>query len=158
MTVITIARAARAASLGIWLGGIIMAFIAAPIVFNALKPDRAKAGEIVGAILHTAGMVKIALAVIAVAAELVILNSGGVTGWRRYLPAIFLGLTIATTLVATFWLEPKITALRDRNPDFGEATADSPDRVSFRKLHGLSMALLLLEAIFVAFALVAGLV
>jgi hypothetical protein len=102
-------------------------------------------------------MVKIGLAIIAVAAELLILNSGTVSGWRRFLPAIFLGLTVVTTLLATLWLEPRIAALRDRIPDFSEATADHADRVSFRKLHGLSMALLLLEAIFVALALVIGL-
>jgi hypothetical protein len=161
VTLLTIARSARAAALGIWLGGIIMAFIVAPIVFDALKPDRARAGEIVGSVLHTAGKLKIALAMIAAVAEIMIFTTsataGEPIGWRRYVPAVFLGLTIVTTLLTTFWLEPKITEIRDRITDFSEATKDTADRMAFRKLHGASMGVLLLEAIFVAVALVAGL-
>lgn len=161
MNLITVARAARALALGVWLGGIVMAFIAAPIVFDKLKPDRAKAGEIVGTMLHTAGMLKVALAVVALGAEAVLIfsaSAGGPSGWRKYLPAAFLLAAIAITAFTSFWLEPKIAALRDQiGGDFSEATANSPQRVEFRKLHGMSMGLLLLEAILILVALVAGL-
>jgi hypothetical protein len=160
LNLITVARAARALALGVWLGGIVMAFIAAPIVFDKLKPDRAKAGEIVGAMLHTTVMVKVALAVVALGAEAALIfsgSAGGPSGWRRYAPAAFLLAAIATTAFTSLWLEPKIAALRDQIGDFSEATANSPQRVEFRKLHGMSMGLLLLEAILILVALVAGL-
>ncbi len=158
---LTFARAARALALGVWLGGIVMAFIAAPVIFEKLKPDRAKAGEIVGTILHTANLVKFGLAALALGAEVLLLvNAGGgesAGGWRRYLPGAFLVAALATTLLTVLWLEPRIAALRDQIGDFSAATENTPERAEFRKLHGASMGLLLLEAIFVLIALVTGL-
>ncbi|HYG77395.1 MAG TPA: DUF4149 domain-containing protein [Planctomycetota bacterium] len=157
---LTWARAIRALGLGIWLGGIIMAFVVASTVFKVLEKDRTMAGAIVGACLEAGQKVKLGVAIIALAAEAVIFFGGiqgAPIGWRRFVPAAMLLLALATTLVATLWLEPKIHELRKEIADFSEATRDDPKRVEFRKLHGMSMGLLFLEAIFVAAALLTGL-
>lgn len=73
MTLVSAIRALRAMCLGIWLGGIIMTFVAAPIIFSKLEPDRARAGMIVGEILHVAGVLKMGLALIALACDGVLL-------------------------------------------------------------------------------------
>ena len=153
MTLLAISRTLRAVSLGVWLGCSIMVFVAAPIVFEKL--DRSKAGEVVGAILHAAALLTAGLAVAALIAECVILaKDSTVRSWRRYLPPLALGGAIAILLVLIFWLGPHIEALRDQIGQFTVANENSPERLLFRKLHGASMGLSLLQTIFVAVALV----
>ena len=164
----SIAYALRAATLGIWLGGIVMIFIAAPIVFAALQPDRNKAGEIVGSILHTGLQLKLVLASVALLCEGLIYRGrrntdlecslkANVSGWKRHLPAAFLLSAIAVTLFSLCWIEPHIEDLRRSIGTFTEANVNSPERLAFGKIHGLSMGLGLLEGIFIFIALILGL-
>ena len=155
------ARALRALCLGIWLGGIVMAFIVAKIVFaEKWGLSRAQSGAIVFDILQVAGTVKTALAIALLASDAYLFfghspTTGG--GWRRYLPAGLLIAAVAVMLIASLWLQPAIIALRDKIGDFSPATAGTPDRIRFGHLHGASMGLLLLEAILVAAAMITGL-
>jgi len=154
------ARAIRATGLGIWLGGIVMAFVVASTVFKVLEKDRTMAGTIVGECLRAGQNVKLGVALVALAAEAVIFFSGAQSaplGWRRFTPAAFLLVAFAITLVATLWLEPKIHQLRGDIADFSEQSKESPQRQEFRTLHGLSMGLLFLEALVVLAALITGL-
>jgi len=157
MSIALLARTCRTVALGLWLGGVVMAFVAAPIIFEQLAPDRRKAGEVNGAILAAAEKVKCVLAVVALVCDALLFFGAGAPpaeGWRRWLPVSFLLGAIACGLFAAFWLEPRILALRDK-VDF---TTQSPERVEFGKLHGMSMGLLLLEAVLVGVSLVLGMV
>ena len=156
MSLISISRTVRAVSLGVWLGCSIMVFVAAPIVFAKL--DRSKAGEVVGAILYAAALLSAGLAVIAVIAEgLILAKDSSVSSWRRYLPPLALGGAIVLLLLLVFWIGPRLEALREQIGQFTPANENSPERLLFRKLHGASMGLSLLQTILVAVALVAGL-
>jgi len=153
-------RAIRALMLGLWAGGILMIFVAAPVVFDQLKSDRTKAGNIVGEVLKIGGKVKMGLGLTALALEAVIFYGGAaatVRGWRRYAPAGLLMAALSVALVSSLWLEPKIHDLRTQIGDFSEATKDNPARVEFGKLHGMSMGLALLELLLVVAALIVGL-
>ena len=157
MTLLTLARAIRSVSLGVWLGSAVMVIVMAPIVFQKL--DRSKAGEVVGAILHSAAFLTAGLAVVAVIAEGVVwANDAELSGWRRYVPALGLGGAVLILLVLVFWIGPQIEALRVQIGEFTAANADTPERLQFRKLHGASMGLSLLQTILVAVALIAGMV
>ena len=130
------------------------------MVFDKLKDDRTKAGNIVGEILHSGGKVKTGLGLAALVLEAIIfygVAGARPAGWRRYAPAAMLMAALSVALISTLWLEPKIHALRGEIQDFSEATKDDPSRVEFRKLHGLSMGLALLEGLLVAFTLLTGL-
>ncbi len=153
-------RAVRALMLGLWAGGILMIFVAAPVVFDQLKGDRTKAGNIVGEVLKIGGKVKMGLGLTALALEAVIFYGGtaaAVRGWRRYAPAGLLMGALSVALLSSLWLEPKIHDLRTQISDFSDATKDNPARLEFGKLHGLSMGLALLEMLLVVATLVVGL-
>ncbi len=158
------ARAVRALSLGVWLGGIVMFFITASAVFtyfvNDVQTDRTTAGEVVSLVLRKAAPIKIGIALLAFLAEAAVFFSHSPEapkGWRKFVPNALLMLAFATLLIAVFWLEPSLEALRAKIGSFSEKTKDSPLRQQFRSLHGMSMGLGVLEALLVAAALVAGL-
>jgi hypothetical protein len=156
LNLVTAARTARAVSLGVWLGCSVMVFVAAPIVFEKL--DRSKAGEVVGAILHAAALLTAGLAVVALIAEGVILaKDSTVRSWLRYLPPLALAGACVILLVLIFWIGPRIEDLREQIGQFTAANENTAERLLFRKLHGASMGLSLLQTIFVAVAFVAGL-
>lgn len=154
-------RAIRALLLGLWAGGILMTFVAAPSVFTTLKDDRTKAGNVVGEILRVGGKVKMGLGLSALAIEAVLFYGAGgaaaARGWRRYAPAGTLMAALSVALVSSLWLEPRIHELRAQIADFNTVPEGDPARAEFGKLHGLSMALALLEGLLVVVALVVGL-
>src|ERR1019366_1554644 len=101
LSIAAIARVARTVCLGVWLGGIVMAFVAAPIIFQKLAPDKKKAGEINGAILGAAEKLQCGLAVIALLAEAALFFGAGTeaaAGWRRCVPGAFLVAAIVCGL------------------------------------------------------------
>lgn len=154
MNMLNLARAARALSLGVWLGASIMVFIAAPIVFEKLAPDRTKAGEVVGSILHAAAFFTLGLAVVALISEGALFFNADAAGWKRTVPAASLLAAILIMIVLMTYVGPKIEALREQIGVFTPANADSPERKAFGALHGASMGLSLLQTILVAVALV----
>jgi len=155
-----IAKALRALALGIWVGGIVMGFVVASTVFKQFEKDHTMAGLIVGGVLDSAGKVKLAVALAALVLEGFIFYkgaSGTERGWRRYAPPALLMLAMLLLLASTLWLQPRLHELRQQVGHFGPENINDPDRISFGKLHGLSMGLLLLEGLFVALALLVGL-
>lgn len=151
--ILSIARVVRGLSLGVWLGAVVMTFITAHYVFR-FEADRNKAGDIMGAILHTAGWIKLALAALALGAQLV-LRKNQASAPRSFKPGfIALCLAFALALLVTLYLEPKMVDLRAQIGTFSEANKELPERVLFGKLHGASMGLAVLETILVAIALV----
>ena len=155
MQIDDVMRAIRGLSLGVWLGAGVMTFITAHYVFG-LEPDRNKAGDIMGAILHTGGQLKIALALLATLAQLQLRKQWPAFSEKLGALTLIVSLILAVTLV--FYLEPKMVGLRAQIGTFNEANKDLPERVLFGKLHGTSMGLTLLETILVAIALVCSLI
>src|SRR4051812_42571354 len=109
-----IARAVRALSLGIWLGGIVMFFVVASAVFayfvNDLSADRTTAGDVVSLVIRRAMPVKIGIALLAFFSEALIFFSpspDASKGWRKYLPNALLMLAFITLLVSVLWLNPQ---------------------------------------------------
>lgn len=152
-------KAFRALALGLWAGGILMIFIAAPVVFEKL-PDPNMAGNVVGGILNKGGKVKLAIGLVALGLEALIfygIAGSRPNGWRRFAPAAFFMAALAIALATSIWIDPAIHEIR-QNPGFTLAPPESDLRTRFRALHGASMGLTLLECIFVVFAAVLGLI
>ena len=157
MNSIAIARTSRATALGIWLGSAILFFIAAQVIFGKLSGDRTKAAEIVGTLIHAVSDLTLILATVAVISQGILhARAPDIAGWRKQLPLITLAAAVLLLLFLTFYLTPHIEALRDQIGVFDASTEALPARLEFRKLHGASMGLSLLETILVAVALIAG--
>ena len=157
MNLVDLARVGRSISLGVWLGASIMVFVAAPIVFEKLAPDRSRAGEIVGAILHSAALLCAGLAVVALLSQGLLFFNDAESGWKRYTTTAALLAALALMAVLLIWIGPRIESVRQQIGVFTPENENSPERQLFRKLHGASMGLSLLQTICVAIAFVAGL-
>src|SRR5437870_4442555 len=107
----SIARVVRGVSLGIWLGAGIMTFITAHYVFDILKTDRTLAGGIMAPILHTGGLMKVGLAVLAMGAHFCTPQRS-----KKFCTAALL-LAAALAFIAAFYLEPKLVDLRAQFTD-----------------------------------------
>lgn len=116
-----------------WLGGAaLFTFLLTPLIFAAYSRDIA--GTIVGTLFP--GYFRWGLACGAVALLCQIVNRGRFAIASLVVITIMLGLTAAQAFV----LEPRAAALKLSIPSFATTPADQPQRVQFRKLHGLSMA------------------
>lgn len=162
-----LARVVRGLSLGIWLGAGVMTFIAAHYVFfghyddAAMTPflDKSKAGDVMGAILHAGGWMKVGLAMLALVSHYLAGCGAGneSCGTRaRTTRWITLGAAALIALFVTLYLEPKMLDLRAQFK--GDPDPANPAHVLFRSLHGGSMGLAVLELIFVAATLICVLI
>ena len=126
---------------GLWFGGLVMLFIAVQTLFNTFNDRRPIAGEGASAIFHFFNFYHLALA----AAGLLLTFFWWMAGRSaRKLTVIFL-LAVATIAAAsiTGLLTPKLETLRM------QGLTQSAD---FRRLHGWSMGVYLIETIFVLLA------
>lgn len=147
-----VARVIRGISLGIWLGAGVMTFIAAHYVFRGAFVNMTTAGDIMGAILHAAGWMKLGLAVLALSAHAALCRDP--VKPRKFGFAMLVLATLLAMFV-TLYLEPKMVELRGQFR--GDPNLENPAHVLFGKLHGASMGLATLELIFVAAALICAL-
>src|ERR1051325_2792141 len=132
-----IARAVRALSLGVWLGGIVMFFIVASSVFayfvNDFSADRTTAGEIVSLVIKRAMPIKIGFALLAFFSAAVIFfnrSPDAPKGWRKFLPNAMLMLAFVALLVSVLWLNPHLESLRDQIGSFSGQKKDNHHRQS----------------------------
>ena len=116
-----------------WLGGAaLFTFCLTPLIFASYSRDIA--GGIVGTLFP--GYFRWGLACGAVALLCQIINRG-----RFALASLaVITLMLAFTAVQAFIIEPQAAALKHAIVSFETTPADDPQRVQFRKLHGLSMA------------------
>ena len=120
-------------AIGCWVGGsALFTFLLTPLIFASYSRDIA--GGIVGTLFP--GYFRWGLACGAVALLCQIINRG------RFALASLVVITImlALTTVQAFVLEPRAAALKRSIPSFETTASDHPQRVQFRKLHGISMA------------------
>jgi hypothetical protein len=142
-----LARALRAVSLAVWLGGGVMTFIVAQQVFKGgYIKSHDEAGDVMGAILHIGGWLKFGLAILALAAQWM-LRADPTT---RKFSTISLVIASLLVCVAVFYLEPTLIDLRSQFG--GEASVAKAAHEKFSGLHGASMGLSLLELILVTAA------
>lgn len=117
----------------LWCGGALLAVTTvAPAAFRVL-PSRALAGAVVGQVLPVVFIAGMFVGVIALA-----LTPRGAA--QRLLRRIGGAGTIAGCAVAQLVIGPRISALRERiGPSVEALAATDPMRVTFGKLHGLSV-------------------
>lgn len=141
-------------ALAFWIGGsVVTTFIVAPTVF-AKAPSRALAGELVGEILKRQGW-------LVLGCLLVLAATGGARAalwenavWPITLRYALLALAILVTGVGITLVDPAIRRLRERlGRPIDEVPVDDPGRQAFRKLHGLSMLLNLVQLILASLVL-----
>lgn len=135
----------------IWCGAaLIVVTTVAPAAFRVL-PTRTLAGALVGQVLpvlFVAGLVVGVLALVLTprGAPRTVLRRIGATG------------TVAGCTVAQFVIGPQIAALRERiGPNLEALAASDPLRVSFGRVHGLSVLSLGVAMLFATLTLVATL-
>jgi hypothetical protein len=132
----TLAAIGFTLALALWVGGsALYTFVLTPAIFRGYPRDAA--GAIVGAMMPGYFTANLAAAAAALALLPLLWRS-----WTPRLRALALALLLVA-LAAQAWvrwgLYPEILAVKGRVASF-EAAPDSPDRVRFRKLHGVSMA------------------
>jgi len=134
----------------IWFGGAMLAVTTvAPAAFRVL-PTRALAGALVGQVLPVLFIAGMCIGVVAL-----VLTPRGAP--QRLLRRVGAAGTIAGCAVAQLVIGPRISALRERIGPSVEALAPTdPMRLTFGKLHGLSVLSLGVAMVFALATLVAA--
>jgi uncharacterized membrane protein len=125
-------------SLGTWLGGILFfAAIVAPAAFGVIS-NRDQAGALTGLALgrlHMMGLVAGVVFLIATAIE-----AGTPASLVRPAPLLVLAM-IVLTFLSQFWVSESMAALRTQMGSYDATPATSALRVSFDRLHKVSVRL-----------------
>ena len=145
-------RALRGLSLAVWLGGGVMTFIAAVYVFDIA--GRKLGGDIFAPILHVGGVLKLALAALALLTHGMLRGdpTSGRTGRTHRIGFVTLALATVIVCVTMVHLEPTMVELRKQF--LNDPNPENSAYLEFKKLHGLSMGLATLEMVLVAVTLV----
>ncbi|CAN5419346.1 hypothetical protein BH10PLA1_BH10PLA1_01340 [soil metagenome] len=124
---------------GLWLGGLVMLFMAVSSIFKTFDTDHATAGLAATGVFHRFENFQIVLAGVAIVAlELSLRN-----GRRKFIIALPMIIAAVIAMGITFGITPRIDAMRLS----GETATES-----FKKLHGLAMAAYLAITLLVAAA------
>lgn len=129
---------------GLWVGSILaVGYLVAPAIFNTLT-DRQVAGMVAGSVFK----VEAYLSIIICIALMVLANLLVTRGLSQYkmIRLILLGMLICAA-AASFVLIPWLDTLRDQALLDGMPVMLSPSADLFRKLHGVSSILFLLQSI-----------
>lgn len=129
---------------GLWVGSILaVGYLVAPAIFNTLT-DRQVAGMVAGSVFK----VEAYLSIIICIALMVLANLLVTRGLSQYkmIRLILLGMLICAA-AASFVLIPWLDTLRDQALLEGMPVMLSPSAELFRKLHGVSSILFLLQSI-----------
>ena len=128
---------------GLWVGSILaVGYLVAPAIFNTLT-DRQVAGMVAGSVFK----VEAYLSIIICIALMVLANLLVTRGLSQYkmIRLILLGMLICAA-AASFVLIPWLDTLRDQALLEGMPVMLSPSAELFRKLHGVSSILFLLQS------------
>lgn len=141
-------------SLALWVGGTLLAVLAAPVVFREV-PSRDLAGSIFGEILRRFEAVKHVLSLLLVLAVFVRLEQTRSLSGGNFLSGVAIFCAVATNVYLSMVLRPRMKYFRMKIGSFDTAPADNPWRVRFDRLHRRSVVILLLGWIAAAVALAA---
>jgi hypothetical protein len=114
-----------------WLGGsALFTFVLTPIVFKSYNRDLA--GGIVGILFpgyFRWGLICGFVALVCLAIS---------RGRQSLVPGVIIVAMLLVTATQAFVIEPKAAELKKSIPSFETTPADHPQRIAFRKLHGIS--------------------
>ena len=114
-----------------WLGGVaLFTTVLTPTIFKAFSRD--VAGGIVGALFTGYFRWGLACGTVALVSQALFRGRHAVTS------AIIIAVMLAITSIQAFVIEPRAAELKKSIPSFETTPADHPQRVQFRKLHGMS--------------------
>lgn len=132
-------RCAFLLSLALLLGGnALFTFLATPAVFRAF--ERHLAGEVVAAMMPGYFTWNLVLWILAAA-----LNLAEPTPGKRARDLALLGVGLAAALAVMVWLYPTILEVRAQVASFAAEAPITAARAHFRRLHGVSLALNLVQ-------------
>ena len=128
---------------GLWVGSILaVGYLVAPAIFNTLT-DRQVAGMVAGSIFKAEAYLSVVICI----ALMVLANLLVTRGQSQYkmIRLILLGMLICAA-AASFIMIPWLDTLRDQALLEGMPVMLSPSADLFRKLHGVSSILFLLQS------------
>ena len=128
---------------GVWVGSILaVGYLVAPVIFSTLT-DRQVAGMVAGSIFKAEAYLSIIICI----ALMVLANLLVTRGIAHYKPIrlLLLGMLICSA-AASFILIPWLDTLRDQALLEGMPVMLSPSADLFRKLHGVSGVLFLIQS------------
>jgi len=140
-------------ALALWVGGTLVALLAAPVVFGQVA-SRDAAGSVFGEILRRFEAAKQALSLVLVVAVFVGLEKQSAPGKPEIAAIVCIFLAIATNVYLSMVLRPRMNYFRMKVGSFDAAAPDDPFRLRFAALHRRSSRILALGALSAAIALV----
>jgi hypothetical protein len=141
-------------SLALWVGGTLVAVLAAPVLFREI-PSRDLAGRIFGELLRRFEAVKQFLSLAMVLAVFVELETTRALAGRSFVTGVGVFVAVATNVYLAMVARPRLGYLRMKTGSFDEASPDNPWRVRFNRLHRRSTFVLMLGWLAAAVALAA---
>ena len=139
-------------SLAIWLGGSVLAAMAAPVIFRTVT-SRDQAGAAFGEILRRFEIVKQLLSLVLVIGVFVELERGGGLTGPAVVSGIGIFVAVATNVYLAMVLRPRMNYFRMKVGSFDAAGPDDPWRKKFDRLHRRSTRVFMLGALAAAVAL-----
>jgi hypothetical protein len=125
---------------GLWFGGLVMLFISVTSLFHTFADQRDVAATAASGLFHSFDSYRLIVAAAALVATFVWRVAGGASRLKTAVFTLFALAVIAATCSAVL-ITPKIERLA------AAGRTNSPD---FRRLHGASMGVYLVETLFVA--------
>jgi hypothetical protein len=139
-------------SLAFWLGGTLVAVMAAPVIFRRI-PSRDAAGDVFGEILRHFEAVKHVLSLALVLSVFVELEHRGQLTTETAASRIAIFLAVASNVYLAMVVRPRLNYFRMKLGSFDSATPEDPWRLRFDRLHRRSIRVLLFGWVTAAVAL-----
>jgi hypothetical protein len=139
--------------LAVWVGGTVLAGLAAPVIFREAG-SRDRAGAIFGEILRRFEAVAHVLSLVLVVSVFATLEAGVRPAGAGLVAAIAIFVAIASNVYVAMVLRPRMGYFRMKVGSFDAAAPDDPWRRRFDRLHRRATRVMLLGALAAAVALV----
>lgn len=130
-------------ALALWVGGTLVAVLAAPVVFGQIA-SRDLAGAVFGEILRRFEAVKHVLSLALVIGVFAGLEQRGAIGRGEIVGTVAIFLAVATNVYLSMVLRPRMNYFRLKVGSFDGASPDDPYRRRFDVLHHRSTRILVL--------------
>jgi hypothetical protein len=141
-------------SLAVWVGGTLLAVMAAPLLFREIS-SRDVAGRVFGELLRRFEAVKQALSLLLVLAVFAELETTRALGWRSFVSGASIFVAIATNVYLAMVVRPRLNYFRMKVGSFDETPPESPWRLRFDRMHRRSVRVLVFGWLAAAVALAA---
>jgi len=151
-----LSRAGIALALALWIGGTLLAAVAAAKIFRAL-PSRDLAGRLFGEILGVLDKAKfVAAGALLVGVLLEVQVLGSTLAPRRIARDALLFLLVASHVYAVMVVQPRMRYYREKVADFDAADQGDPWRLKFQEQHRRSTRVAVLGLVLAVGAVLLG--